>query len=137
VLVVLVVVGLLEEVVVVVVDVDEPVVVVSVDPLEDPLEDEGVDELELGLDAAGAEVEELLEVVVVPDVPFELGDPDPLGAVMDELLDDLGGFATRPLWLRVFSTSCCTVATSEATALGVPLAPRAGSAFSWRRACSS
>jgi hypothetical protein len=124
-----VVVGALDVVVVVV------VVVGVVDVLEDPLEE---DEDELGLDGAWLVVEELLVAVPVVGVPLEVEDPDPLDEVEDDgVLDDLGGFATRPLWFSAVSTSCCTVATSEPTAAGVPAAPRAGRAFSCLRSCSS
>src|ERR1700759_90553 len=127
----LVVVGVLDEVVLVVVVV-VGVVVVSDDPLE-----VDVDEPWLGLDELELELELPLGVLLVVEVVV-VEDPDPLaGLEADEVFEDLGGFATSPLWFRVVSTSCWTVATWEATTLGVPPAPRAGRAFSCFRACSS
>jgi hypothetical protein len=133
----LVVVGVLDEGVLV-----DVVVVGVVDVSDGPLEDDGaeddVDELELGLEVLlELELEVLLELVLVVEVPV-VDEPDPLaGLDEDEVFEDLGGFATSPLWFRVVSTSCWTVATWEATTAGVPPAPRAGRAFSCFSACSS
>lgn len=62
---------------------------------------------------------------------------DPALEEFDDELLELGGFVSSPLWFSAVSTSCWTVATSEAIAEGVPLAPSAGSAFNCFKACSS
>jgi hypothetical protein len=68
--------------------------------------------------------------VVVEDVgePLAVVDVDP---------EAVGGLASSPLLCSADWTSCCTVATWEATAAGVPPAPSAGSAFSCFRSLSS
>lgn len=88
-----------------------PVVPVPLGVLDVP--DEGVVLVLDGVEVPGAGV-------VVEDV----------GLALVEVLLELGGLASRPLLLSVESISCCTAATDEATALGVPPAPSAGSAFS-------
>lgn len=54
-----------------------------------------------------------------------------------EALFDAGGLASSPLACRAVSISCCTLPTSEVTALGVPPAPSAGNAFSCFRSFSN
>ena len=79
----------------------------------------------VGVDVVG--VVGTVGVVVVP-VPVDVV-PVPSDPV-DVVLDADGGFVSRPLLCSALSISCCTTATSEATAAGVPPAPSAGNAFS-------
>lgn len=119
------VVGVLDDVVLV----DEPAVLVGVVAvLGDPLEPE----VEVWLEDPGLVEGALLELVLVVEVPAEVEELLD-GVAEDEVL--LGGLAIRPLWFSSFSTSCWTVVTWEMTALGVPLAPSVGSAFSCLRDC--
>lgn len=87
-------------------------------------------------------------VIVVVTWGVDVVDPDPdpdAGVVVvdpgvvdvDVLGLELGGFVSRPLLWSAVSISCCTVATCEATAAGVPPAPSEGSAFSCFRSFSS
>lgn len=110
------------------VDVDAGVVLVvdGVVPVVVALGVVDVDVLEGGVAVVDG-VEVLGAGVVVDDV-----DPP----VVDVLFE-LGGLASRPLDFSADSISCCTAPTSEATALGVPPAPSAGSAFSCLRSAFS
>lgn len=78
------------------------------------------------------------EGAAFPLWPVEpVADEEPADDGLLVALLDFGEFATSPLAFSSVSIVCWTAATSEATAAGVPPAPRAGSAFSFFSACSS
>lgn len=128
---------------VVVVSVDGEVVVDDV--VGTVLEPDVVDVVEVVLDPLPPAVEELdpsggPEAVLVPVV--EVTEPEVVVAVVEvveagEVVVVASGLAGRPLLLIVVSISCWTLSTSAATAAGVPLTPRDGSAFSCLSSMSS
>jgi hypothetical protein len=136
--------------VVLVVDVPAGVVLVVVPAIG--LEVVGV--VDVGLEVAEGVVLVLVDVVPLGVVGLEVleggaGTVDGVdvvgaGVVVDDVGDDvvevlleLGGLVSSPLFCSAESISCCTVVTSAATAAGVPAAPSAGSAFSCLRSAFS
>src|SRR5205807_7139918 len=81
--------------------------------------------------------EDVVDVDEDVDVLGGAGVVDDVPPALVDVELDAGGFVSSPLDCSALSISCCTVATWEATAAGVPLAPSEGSAFSCCRSALS